>query len=101
MSPVAIEAIFERVPRGPSSDSPVAVRFGVRARLESRPDQAPARPRRGPGEAARAVEAREPEPREAAAGGPVLAYTALAALRFLLPPQAHPGALGLHLDARA
>ena len=98
MSPVAIEAIFERVPQGPSADSPAAVRFGLRARLESRPDRTAPPPRRGPREAV------DPAPGAGdrnEARGTVLSYTALAAVRFLLPPSAHPGALGLHLDARA
>ncbi len=98
MSPVAIEAVFERVPQGPSADSPAAVRFGLRARLETRPEPAARPTRRGPREAV------EPVPGTGdrnAALGTVLAYTALAAVRLLLPPSAHPGALGLHLDARA
>ncbi len=83
MSPLSLEAVFERVPMGRDVGAPSSLRFGLRARVEGRgkgpkkpeetrrdlpvavppvPWERPAQPSRGPTKNSREAGALRPEP---------------------------------------
>ncbi|MBP7149673.1 MAG: hypothetical protein KBD01_19270 [Acidobacteria bacterium] len=98
MSPLNIEAAYERVPLGPDATS-ASVRWGVRASLGRSED------RRGTARApARNQRAARAGPREAAApadDAQVLTYGPRGRTTPLVPPDVDPGLLGRFLDLRA